>query len=150
VYSCLVGLVKLIGRLSAMNLAKSLIVSEKNYSNHRAPMRWNGSFWPKISPIFAFRHDGSIRYSRAKHAVHSYLGYRTTAHIEYLMGSTVNNLVKFWVYKLSYLKRHPSVQKARYWNTAHLLRYKRKLLPLNAPRLIDQADTGRRQDQIPD
>jgi hypothetical protein len=38
-YSCLIGLVVLIGRLSAMNLAKSLIVSEKNYFNHRAPMQ---------------------------------------------------------------------------------------------------------------
>jgi hypothetical protein len=38
-YSCLIGLVVLTGRLSAMNLAKSLIVSEKNYFNHRAPMQ---------------------------------------------------------------------------------------------------------------
>jgi hypothetical protein len=49
-----------------MNLAKSLNVSEKNYFNHRAPMQWNGSFWPKISPIFAFRLHTSIRYSRIK------------------------------------------------------------------------------------
>jgi hypothetical protein len=38
-YSCLIGLVVLIGRLSAMNLAKSLIVLEKNYLNHRTPMQ---------------------------------------------------------------------------------------------------------------
>jgi hypothetical protein len=37
-YSCLIGLVVLIGRQSAMNLAKSLIISNKNYCNHRAPM----------------------------------------------------------------------------------------------------------------
>jgi hypothetical protein len=37
--SCLIGLVVLIARLSAMNLAKSLILSEKNYLNHRAPMQ---------------------------------------------------------------------------------------------------------------
>jgi hypothetical protein len=29
----------LIARLSAMNLAKSLIVSEKTFFNHRAPMQ---------------------------------------------------------------------------------------------------------------
>jgi hypothetical protein len=38
-YSCLIGLVDLIGGHSAMNLAKSLIVSEKKYSNHCAPMQ---------------------------------------------------------------------------------------------------------------
>jgi hypothetical protein len=38
-YSFLIELVILIGRLSAMNLAKSLILSEKKYSNHRAPMQ---------------------------------------------------------------------------------------------------------------
>jgi hypothetical protein len=35
----MIGLVNLIGRHSAMNLAKSLIVSEKNFFNHRAPMQ---------------------------------------------------------------------------------------------------------------
>jgi hypothetical protein len=49
-YSCLIGLVKLIGGHSAMNFAKSLIVSGKNYFNHCAPMQKNGSFWPKILP----------------------------------------------------------------------------------------------------
>jgi hypothetical protein len=29
------------------------------------------------------------------------------------MGCTVNNLLKLWVCKLSFLKRHPSVQKAK-------------------------------------
>jgi hypothetical protein len=38
----------------------------KKYCNHRAPMQWNGSFWPKISPIFAFRLQRSIQYSRIK------------------------------------------------------------------------------------
>jgi hypothetical protein len=49
-----------------MNLAKSLIVSGKNYCNHRAPMQWNGSFWPKIGPIFALRLQRTIQYSRIK------------------------------------------------------------------------------------
>jgi hypothetical protein len=39
VYSCQKGLVDLIGGHSAMNLAKSLIVSEKDYCNPRAPMQ---------------------------------------------------------------------------------------------------------------
>jgi hypothetical protein len=38
-YSCLIGLVDLIGGHSAMNLAKSLILSENNFFNHRAPMQ---------------------------------------------------------------------------------------------------------------
>jgi hypothetical protein len=38
-YSCLIGSVGLIGGHSAMNLAKSLNVSEKNNFNHRAPMQ---------------------------------------------------------------------------------------------------------------
>jgi hypothetical protein len=38
-YSCLIGLVDLIARLSAMILAKSLIVSNKNYCNQRAPIQ---------------------------------------------------------------------------------------------------------------
>jgi hypothetical protein len=118
-YNCLIGIVVLIALLHAMNLAKSLIVSKKNYFNHRAPMQWNGDFWPKISPIFAFRLHRSIRYSRAQHALWFYLGNRTTAHREYLMGSTVNNLLKFWVYKLSFLKRHLSIQKGKKWNSAH-------------------------------
>jgi hypothetical protein len=38
-YSCLIGSVDLIGGHSAMNLAKSLIVSGKDYCNHHAPMQ---------------------------------------------------------------------------------------------------------------
>jgi hypothetical protein len=72
-YSCLIGLVVLICRLSAMNLAKSLIVLKNNYLNHRAPMQWNGRFWPKSSPTFASRLHRSIRYSTTKNAVYSYL-----------------------------------------------------------------------------
>jgi hypothetical protein len=46
-YSCLIGLVDLIGGHSALNLAKSPIVSKKSFFNHRAPMQWNGSFCRK-------------------------------------------------------------------------------------------------------
>jgi hypothetical protein len=38
-YSCLIGLVDLIGGHSAMNLAKSLIISEKDYCDQGAPMQ---------------------------------------------------------------------------------------------------------------
>jgi hypothetical protein len=69
---CIVGIVITRARHSAKIRAKSLIVSEKNYCNHRAPMQWNGSFWPKFHPIFTFRLDASIRYSTTKHAVQSY------------------------------------------------------------------------------
>jgi hypothetical protein len=110
----MVGIVIARARHRAKIRAKSLIVSEKTFFNHRAPMQWNGSFRPKISPIFASRFDGSIRYSRSKHDVLFYLRNRTTAHhTEYLMGCTVNNLLKLWVCELSFLKRHPSNQKVK-------------------------------------
>jgi hypothetical protein len=60
-----------------------------------------------------FRQAWSIWYSTTKHAVHSYLRNWTTTQTEYLMGSTVNNLLKLWVCKLSFLKRHPWIQKAK-------------------------------------
>jgi hypothetical protein len=126
-------------------LAKSLILSEKNYYNHRAPMQWNDSFWPKFHLFFTIRLDGSIRYSRTKHSVHSYLRNRTTAQTEYLMGSTVNNLLKFWVCKLSFLKRHPSNQKGKIMKQHALLQWKeKKILPLNQPCLSDWSNTERR------
>jgi hypothetical protein len=55
-YSCLIGLVDLIARLSAMNLAKSLIVSEKTIVIIRT-YAVKGQFFAEI-PIF--RHDRSI------------------------------------------------------------------------------------------
>jgi hypothetical protein len=109
-----------------MNLAKSLIVSGKNYLNHCAPMQWNGRFWPKFHHIFTLRLVGSIRYSTTNHAVHSYLRKRTTAQAEYVMGCTVNNLLKLWVCKLSFLKRHPSIQKAKNIEISRTYRGKRK------------------------
>jgi hypothetical protein len=132
-----------------MNLAKSLIASKKNYSNQRTPMQWNGSFWPKISPVFAFRLQRSIRYSRTKHAVHSYLRNQTTAQTKYLMGSTVNNLLKLWVHKLSFLKRHPSNQKGKIMKQRALIAVIKEILFFSpsvggTPRLIDWPNTGRR------
>jgi hypothetical protein len=122
----IVGIVVPRARHSAKIRAKSLIVLNKNYSNHRAPMQWNGSCWPKISPIFALQQAWSIWYSRAKHAVHSYLRNRTTSHSEYLIGSTVNNLLELWVCKLFCLKRHPSIQKSKIFKYRALLQWKEK------------------------
>jgi hypothetical protein len=109
-----------------MNLAKSLIVSEKNYCNRRAPMQRIGSFWPKFHHIFTHRLHRSIRYSRTKNAVHSYLRNRTTAHIEYVMIV----LLKIWwnfeyVNSLSLRDTH-QFKKAKYWNIGHFCSEKRK------------------------
>jgi hypothetical protein len=105
-----------------MNLAKSLIVTNKNHSNHCAT---NGSFWPKISPIYTFRLHRTIRYIVHTGAHSIQLRNRTTAQTEYLMGVTVNNSSEFWVYKLSFLKRHQLIQRTKRWNNMHLSRYKR-------------------------
>jgi hypothetical protein len=92
-------------------------------------MQWNGSFWPKISPIIAFRLQRSIQYSRTKHTIRFYLRNRTTAQTEYLMGSTVNNSLILWVCKLSFLKRHPSIQKSKILKYHALIAIKEKKTP---------------------
>jgi hypothetical protein len=75
-----------------MNLAKSLFVSKKK------TILINAHLCSEMA-VFGqncFRSfQRSIRYSRAKHAIQFYLRNRTSAHTEYLMGITVNNLVKF-------------------------------------------------------
>jgi hypothetical protein len=64
VYSCLIGIIDLIGGHSAMNLAKLLIVSKKNsiIAHLCSEMGVFGE-----NPTF--RQTWSIRYSRTKHAV---------------------------------------------------------------------------------
>jgi hypothetical protein len=58
-------------------------------------------------------------------------------------GSTVNNLLKLWVCKLSFLKRHPSVQKSKILKYRELLQWKEKeLFPVGTPRLIDWPNGG--------
>jgi hypothetical protein len=99
---CMVRLVIIGARHSAKIRAKSSIVLEKNYCNHCAPMQWNGSFWPKFH-LPASQID-SILKSKTCCSI---------AHTEYVMGCTVNNLLKLWVCKLSFLKRHPSVQNSK-------------------------------------
>jgi hypothetical protein len=74
-----------------------------------------------------FRQAWSIRYSRTKHAIRFYLRNQTTAKTEYLMGSSVNNLSEFWVYKPSFFNRHPSIEKGKKWNTAHFCSEKRNI-----------------------
>jgi hypothetical protein len=95
----------------------------KNYCNHHAHMQWKGSFNQKST----FRQPWSIWYSRTKHAIQFYLRNRTTAQTEYVMGSTVNILSEFWVYKLSFLKRHPSIQKSKNNETARTYRGERNI-----------------------
>jgi hypothetical protein len=51
---------------------------------------------------------------------------QTSGHREYLMGSTVNNLVKSWVYKLSCLKSDPSIQKSKILKYRALIAVKRE------------------------
>jgi hypothetical protein len=94
---CKVSFSKYTSFFWCMILAKSLIVSKKNSETAVSDRN------------FTFRLHGSIRYSRAKHAVLFYLRKRTTAHREYLMSSIVSSLVKFWVCKLSCLKRHTHI-----------------------------------------
>jgi hypothetical protein len=53
------------------------------------------------------------------YGIQFYLRNRTTAHRADLLGCTVNNLVEFWVCKVSQLKRHQSNQKGKKWNNAH-------------------------------
>jgi hypothetical protein len=119
----------LIGRHSAMNLAKSLIVSEKNYLNHRAPMQWIGSFWPEISPNFAFRQASLIRYSRKKACCSILLKESNHRPDRVCIGCTVNNLLKLWVCKLSFLKRHPSIQKSEKCEILRTYRGEKRKIP---------------------
>jgi hypothetical protein len=92
-----------------MNLSKSPIVSEKAFSIIAHLCSEMAVFGRNSTRCF----EWSIRYSSFKHAVHSYLRNRTTVQTEYLMGSTVNIMLKLWVSQLSFLKRHPSIQKVK-------------------------------------
>jgi hypothetical protein len=141
----MVGIVLLIARLRAMNLAKSLIISENKNFNHRALMEWIGSFWPKISPNFAFWQASLIRYWRKKACCSILLKESNYRPDRVCIGSTVKNLLKLWVCKLSFLKRHPSVQNSKISKERALLQWKKKtLLPVSIPRLMHWPNTGRR------
>jgi hypothetical protein len=92
-----------------------------------------------------FRQTWSIRYSRNK-ACRSFLlkdsNYRPQRVSD---GYTVNILLKLWVCKLSFLKRHPLIQKSKIMKQrALIVVIKEILLPMNQPRLIDWSNTGRR------
>jgi hypothetical protein len=69
--------------------------------------------WSFLTILNTVRLDRLVWYSWTEHAVWFYLRIQTTAHREYLMSSTVNNLVKFWVCKLFCLKRDPTIQKGK-------------------------------------
>jgi hypothetical protein len=117
---CIVGIVITWARHSAKIRAKLLTVPNKNYCNH------NGSFWPKISPIFTFRLQWTIRYSMNK-ACCSFLLKESNSRPDRVSdGSSVNNMLKLWVFKLSFLKRHPSIQKSKILKHRALLQWKEK------------------------
>jgi hypothetical protein len=120
------------------HLGKKLFQSSRTYA-----VKWQ--FWAE-NPTN--RQAWWIRYSRTKHAVLFYWRNRTTAKTEYLMGSTVKKLLKLWVCKLSFLKRHPSIQKGKIMKQRALIAVIKEillfLLPLGTPRLIDWLNTGRR------
>jgi hypothetical protein len=115
-------------------------MDSKNYYNHRAPMQWKGSFGSKFH-LPASHIDPILK----KNACCSFLlkesNYRPD---RILMGSTVNILLKLWVCKLSFLKRHPSIQRSKILKHCALLQWKeKKLLPVGSPRLSDWPNTGR-------
>jgi hypothetical protein len=146
-YRCLIGLVIIWSRLRAMNLVRSLIGSKKAFSIIAHLCSETAVFGQKLT----FGLDGLIRYSTTKHAVHSYLRNLTTAHTEYVMGCT---LLKLWVCKISFLKRHPSIQKGKIMKQRALLQWKEKKTPYveSTPPLniFDWSNKERRMVQIPD
>jgi hypothetical protein len=121
-----------------MNLAKSLFVPEKNYYNHRAPMQWNGSFWPKINPNFAYRQGLLIRYSGIKEWSSFLLKGIELPTILSMCGLL---LIVGWnfeyVNSLSLRDTH-RFKKAKYWNIAHFCSEKENLIPAGTPRLTNQ------------
>jgi hypothetical protein len=144
----MVGIVIIWAQHSAKIRAKSLIVLQKTIPIIAHLCSEMAVFGRKSVRFF----QRSIWYSTTKHAVHSYLRNRTTAQTEYVvMGCTVNNLSEFWVYKLTFLKRHPSVQKDKIIKQRALITViKEILLPLIQPRLFEWSNTRRRVDKITD
>jgi hypothetical protein len=124
---CKVRIIFIRTRHSAKIWAKSLIVSEKNYCNHRAHMQWNGSFWPKILPSGKLHRSDT---QETKHAAQFYIGNRTTAQTEYLMDVLLYFCWNFEYVNSLALRDTHRFKKAKYWNTAHLLRYNRKTLSI--------------------
>jgi hypothetical protein len=88
-------------------------------------MQWNGSFWPKISTIFAFRLDRLIRYSSIKECNSILL--KDSNYRPYRVWEVVL-LIVCWNFEylnsLSLRDTH-RFKKSKYWNIAHLSRYKR-------------------------
>jgi hypothetical protein len=120
----MVRLVIIQARHSAKIRAKSLIVSEKNFINQIiAHLCSEMALFGRKS---TFRQAWFIRYSRIK-ACYSILlkesNYRPDRVSD---GSTVNNMLKLWVCRLSFLKRHPSVQKSKTLKHRALLQWKEK------------------------
>jgi hypothetical protein len=119
----MVGIVLAWARHTAKIRAKSLIGQKKTFSII-AHLCSEMAFFGRKS---TFRQVWLIRwYSRTKHAAHSYLGNRTTAHTEYAL---VELLIFSWnfeyVNSLALRDTH-RFKKAKYWNIAHFCSEKRK------------------------
>jgi hypothetical protein len=95
VYSCLIGIVDLIGGHSAMNLEKNLSCRKKTISIIAHLCSEMAVFGQKSVLFLPSGFRDRFDTQGTKHVFRSYLRNQTTAHREYLMGSTVNNLVKF-------------------------------------------------------
>jgi hypothetical protein len=118
----MVGIVIARAQHTAKIRAKSLNVSNKTYYNHHTPMQWNGSCWPKVH-LPATLIDPILN----NKACCSFL-LKESNYSPYIVcdGSTVNKLLKLWVFKLSFLKRHPSIQKSKILKYRALVAVKEK------------------------
>jgi hypothetical protein len=119
---CMVGLVIVRARHTAKIRAKSLIISEKNYCNHRALMQWNGSFWPKFY-LPASLTDRILKTKACCSILLKESNYRPYRVCD---GLYCWYVLKLWLCKLSFLKRHPSNQKSKILNHRALLQWKEK------------------------
>ena len=141
----MVGIVLFIARLRAMNLAKSLIISEKNFFNHRAPMQWIGSFWPTISPNVAFRQASLIQYSRKKACCSFLLKGIELPTILSMYGLLLIICWNFeYVNSLSLRDTH-RFKKAKYWISRTFAVKKGIFHPVGTPRLTNQTLKRRRK-----
>jgi hypothetical protein len=124
-YHYLIGLVIIWAQHAAKIRAKSLIVSGKNFFSHRAPMQWNGSFWPKYHTIL-WKIDSILKNKACSSILLKESNYRP---YRVCIGCSVNNWLKVWVCKLSFLKRHPSIQKSKILKYRSLIAVKEKKTP---------------------
>jgi hypothetical protein len=125
-----------------MNLAKSLIVSKKLFYSSEKTFSIIAHLCSEMAVFdrnFTFRLDRQFRYSTKKECYSFLLKESNYRPFRVCMGCTVNNLLKLWVCKLSFLKRHPSIQKIKILKYRAVLQWKKKnLIPAGTPRLTNQ------------